>query len=231
MKAVKQQLEELKTVKRKKHHPLIHKIHKKHGISKKTLFYVKEYGPHTNVTRTIIKESFKILLLASILSSLGGLALEYTKTVFISIVPLIILLPALNGMIGGYGIIISSRFVTMLYEGRIKKDWLKMKELKTLFRQVFLIAIVTASISSIAALITSGYSGYYSSVMVGYKILLISILDTAIIVTVLFLISILAGFYFYRKKEDPNNFLIPITTSVADFGNMIVLSLLVVLFF
>lgn len=231
MRTVKQQLEELKTVKRKKHHPLIHKIHKKHGISKKTLFYVKEYGPHTNVTRTIIKESFKILLFASILSSLGGLALEYIKMSFISIVPLIILLPALNDMIGDYGIVLSSRFSTMLHEGKIKKDWLKMKELRTLFRQIFLIAMVTASISSIMSIIVSGFSGYYLSIMMSYKILLISILDTAIIVGILFLISVIAGFHYYRKKEDPNNFLIPITTSVADFGNMIILSLLVILFF
>ena len=42
---------------------------------------------------------------------------------------------------------------------------------------------------------------------------------------------VFAGIYFYRKGEDPSNFLIPITTSIADFGNMLLLSLLVILFF
>ena len=43
--------------------------------------------------------------------------------------------------------------------------------------------------------------------------------------------SIIAGLHFYRKGEDPNNFLIPITTSIADLSNMFILSILVVLFF
>ena len=68
-------LDNLKKIERHKHHPLIHHIHKKYGISKKTLFYVKEYGPKSNVSHTIIRESIKILLFASIVSALGGLAL------------------------------------------------------------------------------------------------------------------------------------------------------------
>jgi len=52
-----------------------------------------------------------------------------------------------------------------------------------------------------------------------------------VLVAILFLTSITAGLYFYRKGEDPNNFLIPITTSIADFGNMIVLTVLVILVF
>ena len=73
--AVRRDLEKLRAVRRKKYHPLAHHLHHKHKISRKTLFYVKEYGPHTNVPKTIIKESFKILLLASLVSSFGGLGL------------------------------------------------------------------------------------------------------------------------------------------------------------
>ena len=46
-----------------------------------------------------------------------------------------------------------------------------------------------------------------------------------------FITAIVAGIYYYKKKEDPNNFLIPITTSVADLGNMVVLVALILLFF
>src|SRR3989344_7341928 len=93
-------LHKLRKYKRKERCRLFYKIHKKHGISKRTLFYVKEYGEQTNATKTIIKASIKILLLATIISSIGGFALENIKTAFISIVPLVILLPALNDMIG-----------------------------------------------------------------------------------------------------------------------------------
>ena len=121
MKNVRKHLEKLRKVKRSLYHPLIHKIHKKHKISKKTLFYVKEYGPHSNVPRTIIRESIRILLLASVISSFGGFALEDIKAIFIPIIPLVILLPTLNDMIGDYGTIVSCRFSTMLHEGKIKK--------------------------------------------------------------------------------------------------------------
>lgn len=224
MKSMKRELQRLRKVKRKSHHPLIHRIHRKYKISRRTLFYVKEYGPHSNVSKTIIRESIKILLFASIISSIGGLAMENIKAVLVSLTPLIILLPALNDMIGDYGMIISSKFSAMLHEGKIKGRWWKNSGIKKIFAQIFLISIITASISSLIAVAISGFS-------FSYKIFLVSIIDTAILVSILFLIAVFAGLYFFRKGEDPSNFLIPITTSVADFGNMIILSVLVILFF
>ena len=83
-KELSKDLNKLTLIKRKSHHPLVHEIREKHNISKKTLLYVKEYGPHSNVPKTIVKESIKILLFASILSSVGGFALENIKEVFVS---------------------------------------------------------------------------------------------------------------------------------------------------
>ena len=120
MKNLRYHLQKLKKLKRREFHPLLYTIHKQEKISKKTLFYMKEYGPHTNVPRTIIRESVKVLLFASLISSFGGFALEHIKVVFASITPLIILLPVLNDMIGDYGIIMSSRLATMLHEKKIK---------------------------------------------------------------------------------------------------------------
>jgi cation transporter-like permease len=231
IKAVQKHLQILTTVRRKKHHPLIHHVHKKYGISRKTLFYVKEYGPKANVPGTIVRESIRIMLFASIISSFGGLSLEQIKMSFISIIPLIILLPALNDMIGDYGIIISSRFSTMLHEGVAYNRWWRIPELKRLFFQVFIMSLITAAIGSTIALATSWVSGYAVNEALVYKIFFISMLDTVLLVSVLFLVSVFAGIYFFRKEEDPNNFLIPITTSLADFGNMIILSLLVILLF
>ena len=231
MKTVRKHLERLRAEKRKRYHPLIHKIHREHKISRRTLFYVKEYGPHSNVLKTIMKESIKILIFTSIISSIGGLALENIKTVFISVIPLIILLPVLNDTIGNYGTIFSSRFSTMLHEGRVRRKWRENTELKRMLVQVFIISILTAVISSIMALGLASLSDFSVGHMTALKVFTIALVDTVILVGILFLVSVLAGIYFYRKKEDPNNFLIPITTSIADFGNMIILSGLVLLFF
>ncbi|MEM4336889.1 MAG: magnesium transporter [Candidatus Woesearchaeota archaeon] len=223
-------LEALRYVKRKKHNALIHQIHKKHKISRKTLFYIKEYGPETNVSKTIIKESIKILIFASIISSLGGIALENIKTLFVSIVPFIILLPVLNDMIGDFGTITSSRLATIFHEGKIKNNWLT-PETKKLFLQIIIIATFGAFFSSLIAIIISLFTDYKINFLVGIKIITITLLDVLFLTILLFLAAVFAGLYVYRKSEDPNNFLIPITTSIADFGNMIVLALLVYLFF
>lgn len=237
MRVIRKHLEKLRGIKRSKYHPLIHKLHKKHNISKKTLFYIKEYGPNTNVSKTIIRESIKILILASLISSFGGLAFEHIKLLLVSITPLIILLPALNTMIGNFGIVVSSKFSSMLYEGKIKKNWWKNEDIKKLFMQIFVIAILSIIFSSLIAFIASSFSAYYANLqtafklLIALKVLLITTIDIILLVPILFLLSIYAGLYFYRRGEDPNNFLIPITTSFADFANMIILYLLIIFFF
>lgn len=224
-------LKRVQKLKRKQHHPLLHQVHKKHKISRKTLFYIKEYGSEHKVISTVLRESIKILILASLISSLGGLALEHIKPVLVSIIPLLILLPALNDMIGSYGTIFSAKFSTLLHEGKLRGSWQQNPELKKLFLQVLVIACITTFITTSIALGISWFTTYQLNLQLVLKIFLISILDVLFFITLLVLIAISAGLYFYKKKEDPNNFLIPITTSVADFGNMLVLAALVALFF
>jgi mgtE-like transporter len=224
-------LKKLQKIKRKHYHPIIHEIHKKHNISKKTLFYVKEYGPHSHIPQTIIRESLRILLFASLISSLGGLTLENIKNIFVTIVPLIVALPVINDMIGDYGTVVSSKFSTMLHEGLVKTKWWKTSELRKLFLQIIVISTVTALLVSAMALAIGGLSNYFIDVSAVTKITLVIVFDVIILVCILFLMAVFAGLYFFRKGEDPNNFLIPITTSIADFGNMCILSILVILIF
>jgi cation transporter-like permease len=231
IKQISKHLKKILPLHRKKHHPEVHKIHKKYGISKQTLFYIKEYGKNANVSKTIIKESIKILLLASFISSLGGLALEQVRTLFLSILPLIILLPTLNNMIGNYGTIISSRFSTMLYEGEIKSKWWKNLDLKKLFVQIGIMVLIGAVLSSAIAIGITYFSPGGISFATALKVFLIVVIDMLLLTNILFFVAIFAGIYIYKKKEDPNNFLIPITTSVADFANMAVLALLIILLF
>lgn len=212
-------------------HKLVHHLHHKHNISRKTLFYVKEYGQHSNVAKTIIKESIKVLILASVISSLGGLALERVKFLFVSLVPLIIMFPALNDMIGDYGTIFASRFSTMLHEGKIRGAWWKHRELKELFFQVLLISLLTTSLSLGLSFLAAQFSSHQVDFMHGLKIFIAVFLDALLLVILLFFISVAGGLYFYHKKEDPNNLLIPLVTSVADFGNIVILSLLIVTLF
>jgi len=228
---LKKDLLNLVKIKRHKHHALIHHIHKKHGLSHKTLFYVKEYGPKSHVAHVIIKESIFILVLTSFMSAFGGIALEQMKSLFIAIIPFVILYPTLNDMIGDYGSIISSKFGTMLHEEKVKDGWWTNKELRKLFYQIVTIAMGTAFLSATAAMILSHFSNYVVTTNIAIKIYGIVLLDVALLVSILFMTSISAGRYYFNKQEDPNNFLVPIATSIADLGNGLVLAALILLLF
>lgn len=229
-------LELLRSLPRKHFHALQHEIHEKHKLSRKTLFFVKEYGPRSNVAATIVRESLKILLLASLISSLGGLALENMKPLLVSLVPIVVLLPALNHLIGNCGTIFSSKFSAMLWEGRIRGlrgpalSEFSNSVLRKLFAQVLVIAILSAIAGAAAALLLSG-TRFSTDFVFAAKIFAIALIDSVILVFVLLAVAVLGGTYFYAKREDPNNFLIPITTGVADFGNMLLLAVLVTAFF
>lgn len=231
LKKLQKHLARLHQIKRHQHHPLIHHLHKKHQISKKTLFYVKEYGSKSSVPKTIIRESLKILLFASLVSSLGGLGLERLKTVIVSVLPLVIMMPVLNDMIGDFGSILASRFSTMLHENKIHQDWRRSKELKKLFCQILLISVFATLLSAVLAIIISRFASGTFDWLTAIKVLSVALIDVLILVFVLFSLSIYFGLHYFRKGEDPNNFLIPITTSVADFGNMMLLAVLVILMF
>ncbi len=224
-------LKQLQRIQRQHAHPLIYHVHRHYRLSKRTLFYVKEYGPHSHVARIIIKESLGIVIFASILSSLGGLALESIKHLFLSLLPLLIILPVLNDLIGSYGAIVSSRFSMLLHEGKATHRALASPEVRALFAQIAIIAFITGILSTAAALAIAALTGFPLTLGFAFKLLALIIIDMAVLVTLLMTVAIYGGLYFYRKNEDPNNLLIPLTTAIADLGNMLVLSGLVVLFF
>lgn len=183
------------------------------------------------LTFKIVKESIKILILASVISSIGGIGLETIQKKLLLIVPLLILLPSLNDMIGDFGTIMSSKFTTLLYLGKIKERWWKSKELKTLIWILVIISLISAIYIALLANLIAYWRGFEITTDITIKVILISILATLILVTAIISMSIIAGFIVYKKNEDPDNFLIPITTSIADLGSMLIFSGLIYLLF
>ncbi|HLC67837.1 MAG TPA: magnesium transporter [archaeon] len=227
----KRDIKALAKLKRHKHHHLVHKIHKKHRISYKTLFYMKEYGPKSHVATVIIKESIKILILASVISSAGGFQMKNIESTLIQFLPLLILLPALNDMIGDFGTVASSKFTTLLFLGKVKKSWWGTPEVREIIKTMLAVAAISAVyIGALAYVIAVGKGFAFSTVMLA-KTVMLSLLATATLTGIVLIISIVCGIWVYKRKEDPNNFLIPITTSLADVCSMFVLAYLAMLLF
>jgi len=179
----------------------------------------------------IIKESILIILFAAILSSIGGIGLQAIEEKLVTLLPFLILFPALNGTAGNFGMIISSKFTTLLYEKKINKKWWKSKPLGNLISQVFGVAFISATYISLLAIFAAKVQGFESINNLTLKIIAISLISVLILVSFVLLISVSIGIYIYKNKKDPDNFLIPLTTSLADLCSMLIFSGLIRVFF
>ncbi len=182
--------------------------------------------------RSIVKESIGVLIGAAIISSLGGLALQSVSTKIFLIIPLLIILPALNDMVGDFGIIIVSKFTTALYLHKIGKEkWYKSFAVTHLVREVLPISLLAAGYIAIVACGIAYMKNYPLTPILVLKILAVTLLTTLLLIIVNLTIGLLGGLYLYHQKKDPDDVLIPITTAIADLGSMSLLAVLVALFF
>ena len=180
----------------------------------------------------IIRESLKVLILASLASSIGGMTLEKVNIKLVALLPFLILIPAMNDMVGDFGSIISSRLTTMLYLGKIKeKEWWKSHEIGNLFLIVAIVAMISTLYIVLLSSAIALLGGFKLSAFFVLKLLIVAIITTTLLVVFMFWLSTTAGFYIFKKNKDPSNFLIPLTTSIADLGSMLIMSGMVLWFF
>jgi len=175
----------------------------------------------------IFWQSLPTLLIASFLSSLGGIGLSLVQKKVLLITPLLILLPALNDMAGDYGTILSSKFTTWLYRGTIPFFWYRSKRLKNLVRNILLLALFYSFFLSSLVLLLSFFKGFPFNFSLALKIFLVSLITTTVLILLLSLLVFIFGSFLYQKKVDPDNILIPLATSLADFGTLLTFALLV----
>jgi mgtE-like transporter len=181
--------------------------------------------------KDIIKESIKVLIAGSFLSSLGGFSLEIMKEKFSSLIPLVIILPALASMIGNAGIILVSKITTYLNNGELKERNLNNKIVRKLFYILMSVFILTAVYATFLSVFIGMLKGFDFSWDFTLKMLAIILMTTIFIVFVVFCIALIGSRYAFKRNIDPDDLLIPITTSIADFGSFILFSALVYLIF
>lgn len=179
------------------------------------------------LVRKIILESIKVLILASVLSTIGGIGVEALKSKIVFLLPMLVMLPALNDMIGDFGTIISSKFTTLLYLGKVKDKWWQSVELGKLFRVIAYVAIIAAIYIGVLSNIIASLRGFQLELLTTLKILTVAIMSTASLVLIIFAVAIIGGLMVYKRGSDPDNFLTPITTSIADLGSMILFALMI----
>ncbi|MBI4145426.1 magnesium transporter [Candidatus Woesearchaeota archaeon] len=177
-------------------------------------------------TRKILKESIKILILSSIISSIGGISIEAARVKLFALLPFLIMLPALNDMIGDFGTIVASKFTVLLYQKRIKRhEWWKGAAVHHLFMTVSSVALIASLFMATLAYAIAWIRGFAFEPILFAKLVGISLFATLFLVLIIFAVSIIGGLYVHKKGHDPDNYLIPLATGIADFGSMLVLGI------
>jgi len=194
---------------------------KRLGVPLKTLRKIE----HERTTQRIVRESAKVVILSSLISSLGGFGLESVQAKLVAFLPFLILLPALNDMVGSFGATISSKFTTMLFMKKIHThNWMHDPELKALFMKVMTVGAITSLMMGALAYGISLLRGFPFHWLILIELLSVSLLATMLLVLVLFAVSIIGGIYVHNRGHNPDNYLIPLTTAIGDLGGILIIT-------
>ncbi len=165
--------------------------------------------------KKIFKESVIVVLISSVIGLFSGTLLSNNERVLSSFPIILLVLPSLNSLIGDISTVLVSRLTSHLYIGTLSPKIQVSDRLKQDFYGLFITILL-----SLAALISLGYIlGSVTGIQIVNPLLIISIF----IITILILFGLMFVFLFmgsiliFRKGKDPNNFLIPMVTSLADF--------------
>ncbi len=178
--------------------------------------------------KKIFKESFIVVIISSIIGIFSGTFLSENDEVLYSFPIILLLLPSLNSLIGDISTILTSRLTSHLYIGTIPP---KIKKSKKLIQDFY--GLIITLILSIIALIIIGYSvGIITGIEIVNPFLIISLIIITILILfgIMFIFLFLSSVLLFKQGKDPNNYLIPITTSLLDFLTPLLLILLLQIF-
>ena len=176
----------------------------------------------------IFKESIIIVLISSLIGLISGSWLSLSDDILYAFPIILLLLPSLNSLIGDMSTILISRLTTHLFIGTIQPRIQISNKLK----EDFMALLITVGLSVVFLLIL-GHSiaiGTGITIVNPITIILFIIITIFILFISLFFLLFICAVYLFQRGKDPNNFLIPFTTSLADFLTPLILIILIQIF-
>ena len=172
-------------------------------------------------TRTILKQSTPILLLCSFLGGSAGGILNSSVETLLTNPSLLTLIPLFSGESGSLISILGARLSSGLHSGLVEPLSKPEGEALHNFGICYILAIIVFPFIGILA---EGSSMVFESVGVGFdKIISISTLSGLILVTVMVFAVYYISTVSYNHNLDPDNIVIPISTSVTDSISSLIL--------
>jgi len=176
----------------------------------------------------IFKESIIIVVLSSLFGLISGTLLSSNEALLTTIPILLLIIPALNSLIGDIATVLVSRLTTHLYIGTLSPKIQKSNRLK----EDFFGLLITLLLSLIALLLIGYIVGFTLGIEIVNPILIIFIitLTVLLIFMIMFIALFMSAIFLFKRGKDPNNFLIPFLTSLADFLTPLFLILFIIMF-
>ena len=172
-------------------------------------------------THTILKQSTPVLLLCSFLGGAAGGILNSAVETLLTNPSLLTLLPLFSGESGSLISILGARLSSGLHSGLVEPFKKPKGEAVHNFAICFILAIV---VFPLIGLLAEGSSYALGVVGVGFdKIIEISTLAGLILVTVMVIVVYYVSITSYNRNLDPDNIVIPISTSITDSISSLIL--------
>ena len=172
-------------------------------------------------TKTILKQSTPTLLLCSFLGGSAGGILNSSVETLLTNPSLLTLLPLFSGECGSLISILGARLSSGLHSGLVEP--LKIPKGNTIHNFIicFILAII---VFPFIGFLAESSSIAFKTVGVGFaNILLISTIAGLILVTVMVFLVYYVSTISYNKNLDPDNIVIPISTSITDSISSLIL--------
>ncbi|NHJ20174.1 MAG: hypothetical protein EAX91_04460 [Candidatus Lokiarchaeota archaeon] len=165
--------------------------------------------------KKIFKESIIVVLISSVMGLFSGTLLSSNEQILASFPIILLVLPSLNSLTGNISTVLVSRLTSHLYLGTLSPKIKTSNRLKQDFYGLLITILL-----SLAALISIGYIiGIVTGIEIVNPLLIISILNVTVLILfgVMFVFLFIGSILLFRNGKDPNNYLIPIITSLSDF--------------
>lgn len=145
--------------------------------------------------------------LASCISMIGGIGIEFTEKEFLPLVPLVIALPALNTMVGDYATIIAAHAGS---PG--ERSTTRRKLVRSITKSTIVNILGTVGLS----LFLAHQRGFTSTAVFYVKFVIFVVASVSAIVAVMFIITYSLDKILEKKRLNPDDILIPIVTTITD---------------
>lgn len=170
----------------------------------------------------IIKEFFVVLVLVAFIVNVTGSLLNEIREVVGNRSEIYVVYPALIDTVGSVGSIVGSTATTKLFLGVLKSSFSSIRQHLTEIGAAWIASMIMFTLYSVIPSFTGGTAAFN---LPRFTVQLVT--TNILAVSVMVIIAYAVAIFTYRRGWDPDNFVIPIESSLAD--SITTVSLLAVL--